>query len=543
MGLGALSIAQPQQQRLEGTTLPAPGAGMNTTGALYGMQINESIYTFNMIPSEFGPRTRLGYREHSNGITGDGIRTIIPFDGVDSDHVADKLFVSTNDAIWDCSLQGAAVSKFTFVDQTADSGWGHFTHYVNDDGTNFLIAAFELNGLFEYISATETWQVVTGITFPVETPQVDAGDIDFVVSHKQRLWLVPRGVSHAYYLPVGAKAGTATRFDFGNKFKHGGELVGLYNWTIDGGDGVDDYLVAVSGGGDIIMYRGGDPSSAATWETTGTWYVGELPSGRRGVSEVGGDLWILSTQGVITARALISGVYSEDETTSPAFKISRLIRNRMYTEKNFRGWEVGLNANEAQFVVNSPEQPSQPKLQYVYSIPMDAWGIWRGVPAKTFGNWNGRYYVGSEDATPILWEMVGDLDQVYLDSEDGDPIPIEFSMLSSYQDYGKPAQYKRIQYLRPTFLGNLTPNFEIVPIYNYNIVEPTITIGATLGADDVWGTALWDQAIWGGELSPFETLQGGGGLGLVAAYAIRGETTTRVTLASIDVMWDSGGYT
>ncbi len=542
--LGALNIAQPQQQRTKGHTIAGPGEGMNTTGALYGMSESEAIYLFNIIPSEFGPRSRLGYKEHSNGITGDGIRTIIPFDGSDSDHVSDKLFASTNDGLFDCTLPGAAVVDLVFADQTEDAGWGHFTHYVNDDGTDFLLAAFEKNGLFEYISATDTWQAATGIDFPALDPNTIA-DVVFVVSHKQRLWLICDGDSHAYYLPVGSKQGTLTRFDFGNKFKHGGEIVGLYNWTLDGGEGVDDYLLAVSGGGDLIMYKGEDPAIAEEWRTTGTWFVGELPSGRRGVSEVGGDLWILSTQGLLTARSLVSGVYTGDQTQSPAFKISRLIRNRMSLEKNLRGWEVSLNANEAQFVINSPPRVGFKKLQYVYSIVQNAWGIWRGVPAKTFGNWNGHFFIGAEGDAPILYEMTGDLDNVLLTPlEDGtDNVPIEFSVLSSFQDYGEESVFKRVQYMRPTFLGDLTPNFSIIPVYNYDIHEPTLTIGPSPSEAGIWDVDLWDTAIWGGELSAFEVLEGGGGLGRVIAYAIRGDTATRTTIASVDVMWDTGGYT
>ena len=544
LGIGSLNIAQPQQQQTKGHTISGPGLGMNATGALYGMAEEEAIYLFNVIPSEYGPRTRLGYKEHSNGMDGLAIRTIIPFDGSDSDHVSDKLFASTDTAIWDCTIAGAAISALTFPVQTENSGSGHFTHYVNDDGTDFLMAAFEGSGLYEYLSATDTWQAVTGITFPALDPTTEA-DIVFIVSHKQRLWLIPQGSSHAYYLPVGSKSGQATRFDFGNKFKHGGELVGLYNWTLDGGDGVDDYFMAVSGGGDLIIYRGDDPAAAATWSTTGTWFVGELPSGRRGVSEVGGDLWILSTQGLTTANALVTGVYTPDSKSSPAFKISRLIRNRMSQEKNFRGWEVQLNANEAEFVINSPLRVGFKKIQYVYSMVQNAWGQWRGIPADTFGNWNGHFFVGGEEDPPILYEMTGDLDNVLLEPlNDGtDNVPIEFSILSSFQDYGEQATFKRVQYMRPTFLGDLTPNFSIIPVYNYDIHEPVLTIGPSPSEAGIWDVDLWDIAIWGGELTAFEVLEGGGGLGRVIAYAVRGDTATRTTLASIDIMWDTGGFT
>jgi hypothetical protein len=45
---------------------------------------------------------------------------------------------------------------------------------------------------------------------------------------------------------VNALYGTVTSWDFGSKFKHGGNLVGLWSWTVDGGIGIDDYLVAIA---------------------------------------------------------------------------------------------------------------------------------------------------------------------------------------------------------------------------------------------------------------------------------------------------------
>ena len=83
----------------------------------------------------------------------------------------------------------------------------------------------------------------------------------------------------------------------------GGELVGLYNFTMDGGDGVDDYLVALSRAGDVVIYRGDDPSLIDLWNIVGTFYVGELPAERRVANEYGGDLYIISVFGMISAAA------------------------------------------------------------------------------------------------------------------------------------------------------------------------------------------------------------------------------------------------
>ena len=71
-----------------------------------------------------------------------------------------------------------------------------------------------------------------------------------------------------------------TKFTFGAKFTYGGALIGVWSWTIDGGSGVDDFLVAISRGGDILIFQGADPS-LADFALIGSWFVGEVPDSRK----------------------------------------------------------------------------------------------------------------------------------------------------------------------------------------------------------------------------------------------------------------------
>ena len=68
-------------------------------------------------------------------------------------------------------------------------------------------------------------------------------------------------------------------------------------WTIDGGQGVDDLLVFVTSWGEVIVYKGTDPSSASAWALVGIWQIG-APVGRRCFMKYAGDLLIICQDGV-----------------------------------------------------------------------------------------------------------------------------------------------------------------------------------------------------------------------------------------------------
>ena len=153
-----------------------------------------------------------------------------------------------------------------------------------------------------------------------------------MVQHKLRIWLIERNSNKAWYLPIRAVSGDATEFFFGSKFRHGGELVGLYNWTVDGGTGRDDHLIAISREGDVIPWTGEDPADAMTWTSTGVFFIGRIPAGRKVAAEYGGELFMLSYLGLTTLSDLLRGGNPEDPFRNQiGFHIARLLRQDMKT--------------------------------------------------------------------------------------------------------------------------------------------------------------------------------------------------------------------
>ena len=488
-------------------------------------------------------RVRQGYREWALNLdlaASVGVHTIVPFDGVLEDGTGNRLFAVTNEAIWDVTVAGdAPVNKFTFSDQTPSAGYGVYTHYVDGSGTDLLYYADSRNGLFEYDPVGDVWAQATGISGPVIT------NVNFIVSHKQRLWMCEEGEQSGWYLPVGSNSGQATEFFFASKFKHGGALVGLFNWSVDGGDGVDDYLVAVSRSGDVLPFRGDDPSSADTWSLVGTYFIGKVPIGPSFGTEQGGELYLLSSFGIVSMNDLLKGVgsaYSENtlggDLTS---KIASWIRSRLKRTVDQFGWAIRVVPGDGSVVINAVPEATYPQLQFVYNITTNAWGQWRGVPMLAFDSYQGYVVFGDADSRVLYMDTNTDNNLLTppIDKPNGDAI--KFSVLTSYSGLERDGVFKRVKLIRADFVAKNRPEFVCQARYDYSLEESESNTTAVARTGE-WDSDLWDSGAWSTDsFSGFNGINGTWGHGRYVAVAMAGESRTDTRFAGWDVIFDIGG--
>ena len=458
---------RPQTNRTKSTVITAPMGGINTRDNLSRGDLDYCMYTYNLQPSEYGCKMRQGFREFANNIAGlNGVQTLITH-ATRLTTSEDKLFAVTSEGIYDISaggdftgiLPGDQPAGIAFTDTSIQAGYGSFTQYTNDNNDTVLLYADSRNGLLEYTEATETWVYLTDtdIVGPV------VANIRFVMAFKQRLWMIEENSADAWYLPVAAKKGTATRFSFGPKFLHGGEMVGLWNWTIDAGVGIDDYLVAVSRAGDVAVYQGYDPDNAETFENRGLYYIGKIPAGHRIASEYGGNLNLLSAFGIVSMQDLISGVDSATvKDNSLVFKVAPIVRGRMKRTIDQPGWEVSFEPSAGVLILNFPTAAdllpglSGRAIQLVMNITTGAWGFWRDMPMFTNTAWDGDLYFAAPpalggDGSGIVQVQDADLDGVLLDGSGG--VPKAFSILSAFSQLEELGVHKIVQFIRPQFLA------------------------------------------------------------------------------------------
>jgi len=387
------------------------------------MQPQDCIYTYNLMPSEYGLRLRQGYREWATGCVESpqraenvDVRSIIPFESNIQDAANDRLFVVTAEGIWDTTLFNTiAPNQEVVFTQTSDpAGYGVWCEFTGDAAGvglrgHYMFYADGLNGIWQYEEATDAWSQppsgvgtsdwyfldpddgLTPVAFPVD-------NVAFVMVFKQRIWVILEDEDDAWYLPVASVTGELKKFTFGSKMPHGGNLMGLFNWTVDGGDGVDDMMVAISRGGDVIVYQGEDPeitpdgSQVGPWSTRGAWFIGEVPNSWRLAVDYGPDLYLLSTFGLTSLNDLLQGNPLTGQT--PSRKVNRFLRADVESGKDSSAWQLVSHPGDGFLQIITPKPAQTPYVQYNMNMQTGAWGFWEGVPIFGADSWSGSYMMG-----------------------------------------------------------------------------------------------------------------------------------------------------
>lgn len=546
MSASPKELSQRKRRGQRGTTkpvtLPAPFGGVNSSISMLQMPPDDCIYAFNFFPSRYGLRTRPGYYRWCPAVpAGDGIRTLIPCNASLQTGSNDRLFAVTNDGIYDVSLASVApVKKYNFAVKTGEAGYCSWHNYTNQAGAQFVLICDAANGYIVHNVAANTFAAgsVVGAGGGAEAPPA-VTEFAFVTVWKNRVWLVQRNSSRAWYLDeVDIIGGAARVFDFGSKFKYGGYLKGIWNWTQDGGAGMDDHLVAISSQGDVAVYTGFDPGSAANFQMRGMWFLGRTPIGRRFVLEEGGDLLVLTGQGVLSLSQLTAGLTVEDERVFYfTKKINSLLRLTFHQREDVYGYEINTMPRYAGTIVPTPKLTGERDLAWAYSYETKGWFMLRDLPINTIENWGTRVFFG--DTLNNVWELAGVADRIDPGVSAG--TPVEFSLMTTYQSYGAPAQLKRVHFLRPYWVGEALPQFGVEARYDFQLEESGTVPPFSPTAGALWDLSNWDNAVWGGGFLTQHDPVGATGLGFHVAVAMRGSSVGEAAFMGIDVLYDSGG--
>ena len=532
-------------------TIPASVGGVNSIDSLMAMPPEDCIYTYNAMPVEYGLRLRKGYREWGTGADGD-IRTVLAYEANTALPADDRLWGVTSTGIWNFTAFGETepTQDVVFTENEEPAGFGNWVEFTNDASEHYLFYADGLNGIHQYEETTKLWTVPTGWTYdppgqpgnPVDFP-VD--DVVFVMIHKLRIWVILENSSDAWYLPIASIAGELKKFTFGAKMLHGGRLLGLYNWTLDGGDGIDDYLIALSKAGDLIVYRGGDPentdpSAGEPWMQVGSWFVGECTNSRRGVVAYGAEMYVLSSYGITSLRDLLQGSVANENRTSPSAKVNLFLRADIHAGSRRYEWSLNIHPADGFMQVVTPVPTNTPFLAYNQNLSTKAWGFWEGVPQVSSSTWNGEYMMGGQDGIMYLYD--GELDGTKLDGTGA--VAIGYRLLTSFQaPFGAHSSFKRVGFIRTMGVLAGTTTVTVRAVYDYAI-ETTLPAppGLPSQGENVWDSAVWDNALWSfsveGQSFPAGTL----GIGRAVAVALNGSAASRINIVGWDLAGTMGGF-
>lgn len=585
----------PARPSVQTVHMAAPLGGINTVDGGSAMPPTDCVSLWNMIAAEYGLRSRLGYQEWCTNLTGTAdnlVRTVMPLSGGTQSGSADRLFACTSTGIWDVSASSAAPTLLvTFGTHTGRAGYG-VSCVTSTAAGRFLLYCDEVNGYYVWAESNSTWTKVTaaatvawqathayvvgdtvlndgGKTYRCTTAGTSAGaggptgtgtgiadntavwayvqavvagvnpaNLVFVTVWKSRVWLVERDSSRAWYGDVNSLFGTFASFDFGIRMRAGGPLVGLYNWSYDGGSGLDTLLVGISTAGDVVIYQGTDPTSASTFGLKGCWSVGGVPSGRRIATDYGGDLLVMSLLGVLPLSKLVIGGVIIDTSQYATAKIANLFNKQTAASKLLDGWGVYIHPTDNALLLCVPQAAGLPTAQLAMAFSTRGWSRYRDLPIFSAGVWNGQLYFGTVDGKVCI--NTGYVDGVSISNPDA-YTPVKWSLLTAFNNL-KNAQFKRVVMLGPSLRSESSnPSVQVAARFDFDFSEIAPPTGSGVSARGTWDNAVWDVDVWGGDATPSAKLIGATGMGRHVAIAMSGSATAETTVMGCDIYFDAGG--
>lgn len=496
-------------------SLPAPVGGWNARDSLGAMDGKDAVILENWFPATTEVMLRKGYTEHATGLPGD-VETLMAYSGPTSD----KLFAVSTGNIYDVTSSGAVGAAA--VSSLANSRFEHIN--ISTSGGNFLLAVNGADKMRIYNGTS--WDYDGAGSFTVTG--FNTQDAAQICLHKNRVWLVQKDTLKVWYLPTSSIAGAANQIDLAAVARLGGYLVAMGTWTIDAGYGVDDHAVFVTSNGEIIVYKGTDPSSPSTWALVGVWQLGS-PVGRRCLQKYAGDLLIICQDGILPLSGALQSSRLNPRVALTD-KIQYAVSEAITAGGDQFGWEILLFPKANQLYLNVVRQ-NVPAQQYVMNTITKSWCKFTGWDANCWELFQDMPYYGTSTKVCAAWNTNSD-----------NSANIAADGLQAFSYFGSPGQLKKFGMARPIMRADSNPTIRSGINVDFDTGDTAATLNFTSSPYAVWDTGVWDAGLWGGELSILKEWQTVAGVGYSAGMRVKtASSTVDLRWVSTDITLEPGG--
>lgn len=503
----ALGYRTKYRQRTIVETLPAPIGGLNNRDALASMPNSDAYFLENWFPTTDGVVTRNGNTTHVSGIGGT-IETLAVYSGGS----ANQLISFNNGKMFNVTAAGAPGPELT----TGRTSNKNVTAMFSNAATHFLIGVNGADTPFSYNGTAYAALTITGITGT-------QNNLAYVFPFKGRLYLAAINELVFYYLAVGAIQGAATSFDLSQIASKGGYLMAIGSITLDTGSGPDDFIAFVTSEGEVLVYKGTDPSAAATFALVGRYSIGR-PIGRKCISKYGGDALVITDMGLTPLSMLFK---SEEPTLRDS--LSSKLGNALISHNQFsatHGWHVMLHPANTMLILNVPHGTGGEFHQYVMNTITGAWCVFNGWKGYSFAEMNGNLYYGAAGGKVYRADTGS--------SDDG--VAIVCNARTAYNYFEKyELKHWHNARLHMETIGN--PELSVGFNIDYIEEEPSFVVSQVDAGDgELWDVATWDVAEWAGATEVRSQWADINDLGFTAS------TVVRVKSSASTVKWFATEY-
>ncbi|MBQ8676867.1 MAG: hypothetical protein IJ529_00160 [Alphaproteobacteria bacterium] len=359
-------------------TIPAPTGGLNLRDNISSLAADEALQMDNYIPYDTKVALRRGYVDYVKTNT-----KFLTLSAYKSNNIQRFIGISQGQAYNLTSSAGIRVyDDVSFNNDRCQTvqykNYLYFMNgsdtpkvfYIDDDGVeHFGDWGFAASGL--------------------NASSVVAGSVS-----KQFLWFVEKGRLRCWYAAAaGNISGELLCFDLSLISRFGGHLVAVCNWTIDGGNGMDDLTVFITSEGEVLVYSGINPNSADDWQLKGSYKI-SAPLGYRCTMPYQGDIVIITQDGYLPLSKVLS--LSEAGSSSAAFsdKIRGLVLERAASGKNKEGWQSLTYTKGGYAIFNVPI--SQGYEQHVVNLLSGAWCRFTDIKSHCWVVYDDKIFFGSD---------------------------------------------------------------------------------------------------------------------------------------------------
>ena len=501
--------AQVQQQVLP-KTLPAPLRGLVLNENPAFMQPGGALLLDNWFPTDNTIKIRGGSQVWTRlGVSGtpDNAPIVSMFNYISGG--TKKMWASNATKLYDTTAAGAYATQVTGITITN----GHFsTAQLSNAAGEWLIAVNDAGNYPLRFDGTSWVQLTPSFVPPsgkpgriVATdplyatyPVVDGSALTQVWKYRRRLFFIQGGSMNAWYLDLDAVAGELKLIPLSGAFTQGGSLLFGCAWSVSAGDGIDDKCVFVTTEGEVAVFTGTNPSDAANWRQQGRYQISK-PMGKNGWVRIGGDVLIITTDGIVP----ISQALVKDIATLEFSAITRPIHPMWMQEalsRNSRPWTMckwdEFSAQGALFVTFPGGSPGEYRCGVVNTVT-GAWGRFTGWDALAFVTLSGNMFFGTQKGR-IVQADIGGYDTQTSGSDVDERKPYVCSYVGGWEVFGSPPNVFTLRQARCSFNSRAQEPFipQVTAAVNY-VWEP-LPAPPDPGPDPGI-LEVWDEGLWGGE--------------------------------------------
>lgn len=578
-------------QRSRTYSVPAPLGGWNTRDSLASMKPQYAVSLTNWWPTTVDLQIRRGFTSWATGMTGT-VETLIPYNAPNGTRqlwaitsTGNLHNVTTQGVAPAATITGLSNGRWQHVSFASPAGnfilacngtdamlryngttWigmpsttGKTISTLTGNGVTSTVTTATAHGLqtgntitvtgasvagFNVAGVTVTRISNTQFTYPsTGTPSatgasytvaegisgIDPTNISNINVFKTRIWLTQKNSLSQWYLASLAIQGAATEFPMGSIFPMGGFIQTMATWTVDAGQGSDDNAVFMSSEGEVAVYKGTDPASAATFALVGLYRQGN-PIGNRCQIKFGGDILAITESGVVPmARSILTAQVTENSA------LTDIIQSAMaaaVTSNSGFGWDACVYPPENMLLINVPDAING-NYQFAMNTISGAFTKFTGFLASCWATSGANLYYGTAGQVNLVWTN---------DTDSG--APIVASALPAFVGFGSYSQTKKINMVRPIISTAGQP--AVVIGINYDFDTTTMPSGvlnysAPIGGM-IWGSMTWGTMRWGSTLVLQKAWQMATGIGYTASMAIVATNNGAETRwSAVDYVFENGG--